>query len=206
MMEVLPLVVVSSSVNHERLWSIYPIFSSLVFRQAYYWAHASQSLLKVISFILEHIPLNEWIPWSWETIQGGHNILSFFYPFFTCFELFLDLRNHREVGLCGLWILWWASSLLLWWWSSFFLWFILVWTLRDWYSIYPIFSSLVMICDFPCVNSSQGLLKVIKVLLEHITWMNESHDLGRPFKVVITISYSSTFSSTTLSCSLIWSC
>ena len=36
-------------------------------------------------------------------------------------------------------------------------------------------------------------------LLAHIPHMNESHDLGRPFKVAITTSYS-----TTTSCSLIW--
>ena len=39
-------------------------------------------------------------------------------------------------------------------------------------------------------------------LLAHIPWMNESHDPERPFKVVITISSSS--SSTTSICSLIW--
>ena len=40
-------------------------------------------------------------------------------------------------------------------------------------------------------------------LLAHIPRMNESHDPGRPFKVVITTSAFST-SSTTSSCSLIW--
>ena len=41
-------------------------------------------------------------------------------------------------------------------------------------------------------------------LLAHIPRMNESHDLVRPFKVVITISTFSTSSSITSSCSLIW--
>ena len=41
-------------------------------------------------------------------------------------------------------------------------------------------------------------------LLAHIPWMNESHDPGRPFKLVITISTFSTSSSTTSSYSLIW--
>ena len=41
-------------------------------------------------------------------------------------------------------------------------------------------------------------------LLEHLPWMNESHDPMRPFKVVITNSSFSTSSSTTSICSLIW--
>ena len=41
-------------------------------------------------------------------------------------------------------------------------------------------------------------------LQEHIPWMNESHDLKRPFKVVITTSAFSTSSATASSCSFIW--
>ena len=40
-------------------------------------------------------------------------------------------------------------------------------------------------------------------LLAHIPRMNESHDPGRPFKVIITTSAFSTYFSTTSSCSLI---
>ena len=49
-----------------------------------------------------------------------------------------------------------------------------------------------------------AVLNFISFFLEEIPWMKESHDLGRPFKVVITISTFSTSSSTTSSCSLIW--
>ena len=41
-------------------------------------------------------------------------------------------------------------------------------------------------------------------LLEHIPWMNESHDPRIIFKVVITTSAFSTYSSTASSCYLIW--
>ena len=67
----------------------------------------------------------------------------------------------------------------------------LLWIVRAWYSVSPILSSLIMSQYSPCVHSSQILLKVIKFLLAHIPGMNESHDLGRPFKEVITIYYSS---------------
>ena len=49
--------------------------------------------------------LNEWIPWSWEAIQGGHKNLSFFHILFGCFKLFLYLRNPCEVELHGLWVM-----------------------------------------------------------------------------------------------------
>ena len=52
----------------------------------------------------------------------------------------------------------------------------------------PIFSSLVMSRASSYAHSSQRLLKVINFLLAHIPWMNESHDIGRPFKVVIKLS------------------
>ena len=51
------------------------------------------------------ISLNEWIPWSWETIQGGHNNLFFFYLLFNLFELFIDLSNPCEVKLYSLGVL-----------------------------------------------------------------------------------------------------
>ena len=65
----------------------------------------------------------------------------------------------------------------------------LLWIVRAWSLVAPIFSSLIMSRASSCVHSSQSLLKVINFLLAHIPRMNESHDLGRPFKVVITISY-----------------
>ena len=71
----------------------------------------------------------------------------------------------------------------------------LLWIVRAWPSVAPIFSSLIMSRASSCVHSSQGLLKVINFLLAQIPWMNESHDLGRPFKVVLTISYSSSIDS-----------
>ena len=58
--------------------------------------------------------------------------------------------------------------------------------------------------DFSCVHSSQSLLKLMILFMEHIPWINESHDLGRPFKVVIRICPSSAFSLIASSCSLIW--
>ena len=67
----------------------------------------------------------------------------------------------------------------------------LLWMERAWYSIAPIFFFL-------------ELAESNHFLLAHIPHMNESHDHGRPFKVVITISALSTSSSTASSCSLIW--
>ena len=83
------------------------------------------------------------------------------------------------------------------------LWFLLEWNVRYWSSVAYIFSSLVMSWASSCVHSSQSLLKVINFFLAHIPWIDESHDLGRPFKVVMTISPFA-FSSTASSCSLIW--
>ena len=71
----------------------------------------------------------------------------------------------------------------------------LLWIVRDWCSVAPIFSSLIMVRASSCVHTSQSLLKVINFLLAHIPQMNGSHDLRRPFKVVITISYSSLIAS-----------
>ena len=56
---------------------------------------------------------------------------------------------------------------------------------------------LLLVCALPKVAGSNHFL------LAHIPQMNESHDPGRPFKVVITISAFSTSSSTATSCSLI---
>ena len=55
--------------------------------------------------------------------------------------------------------------------------------------------SLIMSQASSCVQSSQSLQKVIKFLMAHIPWMNESDDLGRPFRVVTTISSSSSIAS-----------
>ena len=59
----------------------------------------------------------------------------------------------------------------------------------------PYSTYLIMSWASFCVHSSQILFKVINFLLEHIPWMNESHDLGRPSKVVITIYSSSLIAS-----------
>ena len=75
--------------------------------------------------------------------------------------------------------------------------------MRAWYSL-PMFYSQITIRDSSCEHSSQSLLKVTSFLLAQIPWMKESHDLGRPLKVVITISAFSTSSSTTSSFYLIW--
>ena len=53
-------------------------------------------------------------------------------------------------------------------------------------------------------HSSHNLLNLTNLFLAQIPWMKESHVLGRPFKVVITIFAFSTSSSTASSCSLIW--
>ena len=80
----------------------------------------------------------------------------------------------------------------------------LLWMVRAWSSIAPIFFSLIISWASSCVGSSTELLKVSHFLLAHILQKNESHDLGRPFKVVITTSTFSTSSFTASSCSLIW--
>ena len=54
-------------------------------------------------------------------------------------------------------------------------------------SVAPIFSYLVMSQASSCVNYSWSLLKAIKFILAHIIWMNESHNIGIPFKVFISI-------------------
>ena len=96
-------------------------------------------------------------------------------------------------------LLWWNFSFF-----SFFLKFFLVYTGRDWFPVSSIFSSLITSLSSSCAHYSQSLLKDINFLLAQIPWMIESDDLGRPFKVVLTISPPLKFSSTASSCSLIW--
>ena len=69
----------------------------------------------------------------------------------------------------------------------------LVWMVRAWFSIAPVFffsSYELRFFFFPESVESKYFL------LAHIPWMNEFYDPGRPFKVAIT-----TFSSTASSCS-----
>ena len=71
----------------------------------------------------------------------------------------------------------------------------LLWIVRAWSSVAPIFSSLIQESNFfLCVlfpESAEGN----HFLLAHIPRMNESHDPGRPFKVVTTIYYYSSIAS-----------
>ena len=67
----------------------------------------------------------------------------------------------------------------------------LLWILRAWFSIAPIFSfsyyePRFVLCALFLDSAESNIF-----LSAHIPWMNESHDLGRPFKVVIKIYYSS---------------
>ena len=80
----------------------------------------------------------------------------------------------------------------------------LLWIVSTWSLVAPIFSSLIMSRASSCVCSSQSLAESNHFLLAHIPRMNESHEPGRPIKVVITISALFTSSSTASSCSLIW--
>ena len=48
---------------------------------------------------------NEWIPWSWEAIQGGYHHFCILHFFFNHFNLFSDLRDPCKVWLYGLCIL-----------------------------------------------------------------------------------------------------
>ena len=63
--------------------------------------------------------------------------------------------------------------------------------LRDLLSMVRAWSSIAPIFFFSSYESTESN----HFLLAHIPQMNESHDLGRPFKVVITIYYSSLISS-----------
>ena len=64
--------------------SIAPLFSSLLMIQA---SSSSQSFLKVITSFWN--TFLEWIPRSWEAIQGGHHHFYIFHFFFYRFKLFL---------------------------------------------------------------------------------------------------------------------
>ena len=89
-----------------------------------------------------------------------------------------------------------------WWWLLSLLLFLQC-AVRAW-SSFPIFSSRATIQSSSCEHSSHSLVNLISSFLAQIPWMKESHDLGRPFKVAITISTFSTSSSTASSCYLIW--
>ena len=105
-------------------------------------------------------------------------------------------------GMCENGLPAWSPSILTGWWDCSLL-LLLVCVVRAW-SSFPIFSSQATIQDFSCEHSSHSLLNVINFLLAQIPWIKESHDLGRPFNVVITTSPFSTSSPTASSCSLIW--
>ena len=77
----------------------------------------------------------------------------------------------------------------------------LLWMVRAWSSIAPIFffsSYELSFFFFPKSTESNHFL------LAYILRMNESHDPGRPFKVAITTSAFSASSSTTSRCSGFW--
>ena len=78
----------------------------------------------------------------------------------------------------------------------------LLWIVKSLSSVSPIFFSLIM-SFFLCVLFPESA-ESNHFLMAHIPWMNESHDLEMPFKVVITTFSFSTSSSTASSCSLIW--
>ena len=73
----------------------------------------------------------------------------------------------------------------------------LLWTMKSWSSVAPIFFSLIISWTYSSSKNNH-------FLLEHIPWMNESHDPGRPFKVSITTPAFFTSSFTASICSLIW--
>ena len=79
----------------------------------------------------------------------------------------------------------------------------LLWIVRAWSSVAPIFSSYYESSFFLCALFLESV-ESNHFLLAHIPRMNESHDPRRPFKVVITTSAFSTASSTATSFSLIW--
>ena len=68
------------------------------------------------------------------------------------------------------------------------------WNSRAWLSSSHVFSSLVINKDYSYVHSSHNILNLVRFLLEQIPWMNDSHDLGRSFNVVVTTSASSKLS------------
>ena len=72
----------------------------------------------------------------------------------------------------------------------------LLWIMRAWSLVAPIFSSLIMSRDYFFSALFLESAESDHLLLAHIPQMKESHDPGRPFKVVITTSAFSTSSST----------
>ena len=80
----------------------------------------------------------------------------------------------------------------------------LPWDIRAWFSSSPIFSSLTTNQDYSCMHSSHRLLNLVSLLLVKIPWMKYSHDIGRPFKVIITTYTSSTLSPIASSFYLVW--
>ena len=89
-------------------------------------------------------------------------------------------------------------------WFFFFFLPFLVLVARAWYSLSFSFSSLIVILPSSCTQSSHSLLNLVIFILAHIPLMKESHYLGKPFKVVITTSASSTISPKDSNYSLIW--
>ena len=76
-------------------------------------------------------------------------------------------------------------------------------TKNTWKSYVLICSSIFSILPYSCTHSSHSLMNLVNFLLAHIPLMKESHSLGRPFKVVIITSASSTMSPIDSNCSLI---
>ena len=77
----------------------------------------------------------------------------------------------------------------------------LLWMVRAWSSVAPIFSSHII---SRASSSSQSPLKVIASFWHtFLAWM-DSHDFGRPFKVAITTFAFFTSSFTASICSLTW--
>ena len=71
----------------------------------------------------------------------------------------------------------------------------ILWITRAWFSVAPIFSSLYYESSFFLCALFPEFVEGNHFLLAHIPRMNESHDLGSPFKVVIKISSSSSIAS-----------
>ena len=104
-MVILHLSTISFGVNYESLiFSCSHLFFSSYEPNFFLCTFFSESV-ETDQVLFGTYSLNEWIPWSRETIQGGHNNIYFFYVLFDGLKLFLDLSNPYEVGLHGLWVL-----------------------------------------------------------------------------------------------------
>ena len=93
------------------------------------------------------------------------------------FQSFPFYHNYNIKHWKDILVLFFFLSFFLLWWNFFFslfLKFLLVWTLRAWSSVSPIFSSLVMSWASSYARSAQILLKEINLLLAKIPRMNES--------------------------------